>query len=218
MKNQSGFTLVEIAIVLVVIGLLLGGVLKGQELVLNARIRNAISEYNNIASANFAYQDRYRAVPGDDPGANGRFPAVVPAIVDGNGNGILEGDNNYGAGTEAAAADETGDFWQHLRNDRLVVGALGSTNLPVNSFDGSSGVQTTAFGGIPPNGIPGEVICHSNIGFKPAQIIDTRLDDGSSNTGTVMSAADNGALAALPGAAIAAYVIATPRYVMCREL
>ncbi|MBV2234391.1 MAG: prepilin-type N-terminal cleavage/methylation domain-containing protein, partial [Sterolibacterium sp.] len=64
--RQSGFTLVEIAIVLVIIGLLLGGVLKGQEMVENSRVKNAINEMNGVAAAYNSYLDRYRRLPGDD--------------------------------------------------------------------------------------------------------------------------------------------------------
>ena len=66
MKRYSqGFTLIEIAIVLVIIGLLLGGVLKGQELITGARVRNLISQQDGIKAAFFGFQDRYRALPGD---------------------------------------------------------------------------------------------------------------------------------------------------------
>ena len=68
-SRQSGFTLVEIAIVLVIIGLLLGGVLKGQELINSAKIKNLINDLNGLSTAVYAYQDRYRALPGDDAGA-----------------------------------------------------------------------------------------------------------------------------------------------------
>ena len=60
-----GFTLIEIAIVLVIIGLLLGGVLKGEELIRAARVRNLINEQQNIKAAFYGFQDRYRALPGD---------------------------------------------------------------------------------------------------------------------------------------------------------
>ena len=64
-KRQQGFTLIEIAIVLVIIGLLLGGVLKGQELIQNARVRNIISQQDGIKAAFFGFQDRYRGIAGD---------------------------------------------------------------------------------------------------------------------------------------------------------
>ena len=65
MRKQSGFTLIEIAIVLVIIGLLLGGVLKGQELITSARVRNLISQQDGIKAAYFGFLDRFRALPGD---------------------------------------------------------------------------------------------------------------------------------------------------------
>ena len=65
MRTQKGFTLIEIAIVLVIIGLLLGGVLKGQELINTARVRALNNTVDGITAAWFSFQDRYRAFPGD---------------------------------------------------------------------------------------------------------------------------------------------------------
>ena len=74
MKNkQSGFTLIEIAIVLVIIGLLLGGVLKGQEMITNGKIKRSVNDFNGISAAYYSYLDRYAAFPGDDPNANARW-------------------------------------------------------------------------------------------------------------------------------------------------
>ena len=74
MKNkQSGFTLIEIAIVLVIIGLLLGGVLKGQEMINNGKIKRAINDVNGISAAYYSYLDRYAAFPGDDANAATRW-------------------------------------------------------------------------------------------------------------------------------------------------
>ena len=56
--RQCGFTLVEIAIVLVIIGLLLGAILKGQEMITQARIKNVINDFNGISAAYASYQDR----------------------------------------------------------------------------------------------------------------------------------------------------------------
>ncbi|MGH8650283.1 MAG: prepilin-type N-terminal cleavage/methylation domain-containing protein, partial [Burkholderiales bacterium] len=65
MRKQTGFTLIEIAIVLVIIGLLLGGVLKGQELITSARVRNLISQQDGVKAAYFGFLDRFRSLPGD---------------------------------------------------------------------------------------------------------------------------------------------------------
>ncbi|HJY06012.1 MAG TPA: prepilin-type N-terminal cleavage/methylation domain-containing protein, partial [Bryobacteraceae bacterium] len=65
-RRQTGFTLVEIAIVLVIIGLLLGGVLKGQELINSAKVKNMATDFRNVPLYIYGYQDRFRALPGDD--------------------------------------------------------------------------------------------------------------------------------------------------------
>ena len=77
-KQQSGFTLVEIAIVLVIIGLLLGGILKGQEMITQAKIKNVMADFSGISAAYHGYQDRYRAIPGDDFNADTRW-TTAPA-------------------------------------------------------------------------------------------------------------------------------------------
>jgi len=78
-KNQRGFTLVEIAIVLVIIGLLLGGVLKGQEMITNAKVRNLADQGSGIKAAFFAFQDRYKALPGDYRIASQNIAGVLAA-------------------------------------------------------------------------------------------------------------------------------------------
>src|SRR5215470_5599339 len=85
--RSKGFTLVEIAIVLVIVGLLLGGVLKGQELITSARVRNLISQQDGIKAAFFGFQDRYRALPGDYAAASANIAGVNIA---GDGNGRIE--------------------------------------------------------------------------------------------------------------------------------
>ncbi|HKU71092.1 MAG TPA: prepilin-type N-terminal cleavage/methylation domain-containing protein, partial [Burkholderiales bacterium] len=99
-KSQSGFTLIEIAIVLVIIGLLLGGVLKGQELITSARVRNMISTQDGIKAAYFGFLDRFRALPGDYTLATTN---IVGATANGNGNGRIE---TGAAGAPAPAGAE----------------------------------------------------------------------------------------------------------------
>src|SRR5450830_1157087 len=84
--KQAGFTLVEIAIVLVIIGLLLGGILKGQEMIVQAKVKNSITDFSGVSAAFYGYQDRYRAIPGDDKDA-GRWSGAIA----GNGDRILSG-------------------------------------------------------------------------------------------------------------------------------
>src|SRR5690606_23214035 len=89
-KTQRGFTLIEIAIVLVIIGLLLGGVLQGQQLIENSRVKSATNSFNGIAAATFSYQDRYGRLPGDDPGAlTARGASWSRAATAGDGNGVV---------------------------------------------------------------------------------------------------------------------------------
>ena len=136
MKKQSGFTLVEIAIVLVIIGLLLGGVLKGQELINNAKAKNIENEVNNIKTAIYSYQDRYRALPGDDKKAD-RFNDIDSSSV-GDSNGKIKG--NFDSTTDNI---ESRLFWLHLRNAGLIVGATDDQNQPNNVFNGLIGISTT---------------------------------------------------------------------------
>src|SRR2546422_1386017 len=105
MKNtQQGFTLVEIAIVLVIIGLLLGGILKGQEMITQAKIKNVIADFSGVSAAYHGYQDRYRAIPGDDPNAATRWASMTnPAPQQGDGNGIVSGTYNNGGATRTTA-------------------------------------------------------------------------------------------------------------------
>ena len=87
-KTQRGFTLIEIAVVLVIIGLLLGGVLRGQELINSARAKNLVQEMRGVTTMVYGYQDRFQRMPGDDNAADdhvGGTNATEPADSQGNG-------------------------------------------------------------------------------------------------------------------------------------
>jgi prepilin-type N-terminal cleavage/methylation domain-containing protein len=135
-KSQKGFTLVEIAIVLVIIGLLLGGILKGQEMITQAKIKNVIADITGVSAAMYGYQDRYRALPGDDRSAFGRWTTpALPPLVANNGNGTIEGAYN-----SATVTDESRLFWDHLRRAGFISGA--GNEQPFNAVSGRTGVQT----------------------------------------------------------------------------
>src|ERR1700675_3512670 len=111
-RTHKGFTLVEIAIVLVIIGLLLGGILKGQEMITQAKIKNIINDFNGVTLAVNTYQDRYRALPGDDLTAAGRWGA---GVVSGTGDGKIDGLYNTVSVAALTSAMESNLFWWHLR-------------------------------------------------------------------------------------------------------
>lgn len=112
--SQRGFTLIEIAIVLVIIGLLLGGVLKGQELITSARVRNLIAQQDGIKAAFFGFQDRYRSFPGDYAAAATNMKCATAPCFNGNGNGII---------ADAAAVSETNLVWVHLSSAGFLNGS-----------------------------------------------------------------------------------------------
>ncbi len=185
MRNkQSGFTLVEIAIVLVIIGLLLGGVLKGQELINSAKIKNIANDMNGITTAVYGYQDRFKALPGDDANAVSRWGAST-AISATAGNTVLAGKFN-----SSTAGDETLLFWQHLRLAGFIGGDPTPTQ-PVNAVGGITGVQsgagnqTVATDGT--QGLAGLVVCQTNVLGRIAEALDNQLDDGRPNGGAVRS-------------------------------
>lgn len=189
--KQSGFTLIEIAIVLVIIGLLLGGVLKGQELIQNARVRNIIAQQDGIKAAYFGFQDRYRGIAGDYlpnlaianiPGMAG---CAGPIVCGGNGNGLIES-----AGT---VPNENIAAWMHLARAGFVTGNYDGTpgggpvetaaNSPTNPYGGFMQVIFDATyqgsGGVARNnvktgsGIPATLLAE----------VDRKIDDGNPTTG-----------------------------------
>ena len=123
MRKQRGFTLIKIAIVLVIIGLLLGGVLKGQELITAARVRNLISQQDGVKAAYFGFLDRFRALPGDYSQAVANIAGVTPAS-DGNNNGRIEA---LGAGI---LTDEHIAAWDHLSKAGFINGSYNYAVVP----------------------------------------------------------------------------------------
>ncbi len=135
MRKQTGFTLIEIAIVLVIIGLLLGGVLKGQELITSARVRNLISQQDGIKAAYFGFLDRFRALPGDYSQATTNISGVS-AGTNGDNNGQIAGTTD----TPAAPINEYIAVWEHLSKSGFINGSYtyaatdGPTTTPTNPY------------------------------------------------------------------------------------
>jgi len=172
-KKQAGFTLVEIAIVLVIVGILLGGVLQGQQMIENSRIKGVVNDMNGVSAASNAYFDRYRALPGDEAAATMQARGWGAGLAGGDGNGVLQmafADTWANAG---GAGNEQAGFWQALRSARFLPGApaaIGVAALPRSSTGGLIGVVTGAYTQ------PGVSICASGLTHRQALGIDTLVD------------------------------------------
>lgn len=180
-KRQSGFTLIEIAIVLVIIGLLLGGILKGQELINSARVKNLANDFRNVPVYIYAYQDRFRALPGDDRAVVAHVGGTLATTNGTPGNGIIEG-----AWNSATLTDESMLFWQHVRLAGLAPGPTNTAAadyVPTNAVGGGVGIQSAA----PYAGMNRGTyfICSDGITGQFALQLDTQLDDGNPSTGSM---------------------------------
>lgn len=217
-RKQSGFTLVEIAIVLVIIGLLLGGVLKGQELINSAKVKNFAQDFRTLQVLIYGYQDKYRAIPGDDAsvvthlGASGT-QATAPAS--GQGDGRIGGDWN-----STTATEESFLFWQHVRLSGLATGTTSTASadyLPKNADGGRIGVESGARSDVMISGLTGtHVMCSTGLLGRYIRSLDTLLDDGLTDSGSVRAILAN---AARGTAAVAtSAVVDGDTYTVCMAL
>lgn len=168
-RNEKGFTLVEIAIVLVIIGLLIGGVLKGQAMIQNAKVKRVVKSSDELRAAIYTFYDKYGTYPGDE-GASSYPPDDTH---NGNGNGQIYGNESYYLFEDLVLANIINGTYD---------GASASTSLPNHAFGGQYRVMwvnppgaATSGNFFRYDGLPGEV----------CQEIDTKYDDGVYNTGNI---------------------------------
>jgi prepilin-type N-terminal cleavage/methylation domain-containing protein len=197
-RQHTGFTLVEIAIVLVIIGLLLGGILKGQELINSARVRKVADEMTSERAAVQAFFDRYQALPGDYGQAAVNIPNVDAAACGGanagNGDGIIGG---------AGPANEPVCAWHELAQSGFLNGCSACStvplpgaaaptqlNSPVNSFGGTEIIQSDityyagAGAGAPAAAPANQIHSGNQIPSNVLGEVDRKIDDGSPLTGS----------------------------------
>lgn len=188
LARQQGFTLIEIAIVLVIIGLLLGGVLKGQELINTARVRALNNNVDGITAAWFSFQDRYRAFPGDYLNASSvvNLPGAAPG---GNGNGRVD--------TPA----ERGHVWVHLEVAGYLNGSYDDTAVVATEYacsvltcpDNGFGLgMNLSFGTLVQVGGSDahELITGAGIPVEVLAELDRKVDDGDAGTGAMQLGQD----------------------------
>lgn len=178
---SSGFTLVEVCMVLVVFALCGGAVLAANELMANARTRMLIGQMESLRGAYLGFVDRYRSTPGDYARATATIPGVT---VSGNGNGLIEGSVLPGVTDEPIAA------WEHLARSSFLEGGFtyaqgseGPASAPRSPFDAYPRLETSnRFAGA--SG-PHHLLATGN--HVPADVLaeaDRKVDDGLARSGS----------------------------------
>jgi prepilin-type N-terminal cleavage/methylation domain-containing protein len=172
-RDQAGFTLVEIAIVMVIIGLIIGGVLKGQAMIENAKVKRAVKQGDELRAAIMTFFDKYGVYPGDE-----NLAAIPPGTdTEGNNNGQIAGAEAYGVFLDLSLAD-------------LISGTYnGTSDRPVHPFGGNLDVTWI---NNPPGAStsPGHYLRYFRMPAEVCLEVDTKYDDGVFNSGTILGSAD----------------------------
>ncbi len=175
--NQKGFTLVEIAIVLVIVGLLVGGVLKGQAMIQNAKVKKTVKMADELRAAVMTFYDKYGMYPGDE---NQSTPPGD--TYNGNGNGRID-------------IAERFEVFRDLSLAGLISGSYTGTEAPRHPFGGIVDIVW-----VNPPGATTPAAHYLRFFDLPAEVcqeIDTKYDDGHHQTGSIV-----GSGAYNPGATI----------------
>lgn len=175
--------MLEVAIVMAIIGLMTGLIIKGQEFVLNSRVKSLADDFRSIQTALYGYQDKFRALPGDDRNASVHLPAAGTPVLNGNGNEIINGHWNSRSG-------ESFNLWQHVRLAGFIQGTADislDAYVPLNTSGGNVGVAESI--ATPIVGLKGSfIICSDNITGKLVKQLDLTMDDGDTALGAMMAA------------------------------
>jgi hypothetical protein len=196
--KQQGSQLIETSIVLAIIALIFGAVIKGQEMINNARVKNLMADFRIVPVYLNSYEDQFRALPGDDAHAAshvaGATSCTTGTATCNLGNGIIDGNWN-----DTTIASESYLFWQHIRIAGIASGYVttGTADyLQTNALGGLMGIQngtsdttkTPINATTNANPIRGSfIVCSQGIMGKLAKQLDIAMDDGVSNSGMMMS-------------------------------
>jgi hypothetical protein len=217
LPDRSGFTLISMAIVLVIIGLLAGGVLVGKDLIRNAALRADIATISKYISAMNEFQMKYDCIAGDCLKASS-----FGLGTNGNGDGVIS--NYYFDAALGVLIPESVDIWQHMSRAGLIEGAYDGDVNAANNLKCTASTcpqsklytsdalyfaannEVLAYIGTAP--VYGQKITadsstlgvfwlnrsgdlKSHVGVFDARDLDVKLDDGDSDSGRFLTINDN---------------------------
>ncbi len=174
--GASGFTLIEMAIAMVIIGTLLVVVLQGRALIANAEYKSFRAQLSEYRNAFHTFRDRYNALPGDFTEASSRLGLDTGS--DGSGNGVIDG------GSDCSSSNDEGcSAWAHLRAAGLTKGAS-NAGPPDHSYADQFAGFFTGDGG---NDVFGHKLRVNGVPVEIARRLDNDIDDGLCDEGRVSS-------------------------------
>lgn len=189
--QKQGFSLVELSIVLVILGLLAGGILTGQNLIRAAELRSVVTDFKTYQTAVMTFRDKYFYLPGDMPNATDFWGAMTGCNASGvsgvgtevcNGNGDGQIDGGFGANIN----NERMMIWKHLANAGLIEGNYTGIAGPLGGSDSILGVN------VPASKVPNSgwgVVSHTHAGqgsFIDNAYINTLIFGGRMGSGSGM--------------------------------
>lgn len=180
-RRQAGITIIETALVLVVIGLLLGAVLQGRSLIRSMQAKDVLAMAKDLSSAAHAFRDRYHYLPGDWPYRANEIPNVSAG---GNGNGIIDIPAPSGGNPSPVAESVSAPL--HLlhagfiRGDGKLNSRFGTVRIVGNSATAGS---VTAAGDNPIPATIRNLIEFDNLPCDILSEADLKLDDGRITSG-----------------------------------
>lgn len=204
-KDKKGFTLVELSIVIVIVGLVVSGVTAGQSLVKQAKLRSVIGEYNKLKLAYQTFKLQYNYLPGDMPRASSFWPTcdATPTNCNGNGNKVIEWNTAI-----PAQNNENFRLWQHMslakvvpdKWDATITGEWGTpgVSLPLSAYPSKDGEGPAVWGMLNSGFVLGGLVriswhectmwpASDAVAPADAYSIDRKIDDGIRDKGKVLA-------------------------------